>query len=458
MTRPAKIAIVGRPNVGKSALFNRLASSRIAIVDEAEGITRDRLYVQIDFFGRQCLLIDTAGLDPTSKEDPHLQEHLHKQTQFAIDEADAIIQVVDALVGPTTLDQQVSRMLLKTTKPVFLAVNKVDDIKLLQEVAQFYSLGIQEVYPLSALHGHHVADLLEKVLEKIPLDLEAKAEKKGGIKVAIVGKPNVGKSTLLNLILGEERSVVSPVAGTTRDSIDARVSWEDVDFIFIDTAGIKNKRAEHEVVEKFAKIRTLRAIERADVCLFMIDAKEGLTLQDKKITKIIEEAGKGCILFFNKWDLVKGFRMEHCKKAIIQESSFLEHCPMIFGSCQQKRNIDKIFPLLITLFEEQKRRVTTGQLNKFVERLMQKYHPPMMQGKRLRIYYMTQIGVNPPQFVLFVNNPKLMAPSYKKYMINNFRKEYGFTGCPLIFFLRGKEERKPLHALVKEEEEELILN
>ncbi len=435
-----KIALVGRPNVGKSALFNRLCKKRIAIVDEAEGITRDRLYADADFFGNPIQVIDTGGIDPRTKVP--FQEEIRRQAEIALEEADAVVMVVDGQVGPTALDEEVAHLLLRKGKPLCVAVNKVDDRSKILLMHPFYSLGIPRVVAVSALQGFQIAELLEEALRGIEWPQEEEQVIDHGIKIAIVGRPNVGKSTMLNYILGETRCVVSPEAGTTRDSIDVQIQVEGDHFTLIDTAGIRRKRAEHEVVDKFAAIRTERAIERADICLFMLDAKEGLTAQEKRIAQKIEEAGKGCILVFNKWDLLEGYRMEHCLQALQYEAPFLQHCPTLFTSAHTGRNVGKIFGLIREVHEQLNRRITTGQLNRFVEKVLQKYHPPMLQGKRLRLYYMAQVQVAPPHFVLFVNKPELMVDTYKKYMINQFRETYGFAGAPLIFVLRGREERE----------------
>jgi GTP-binding protein len=430
-----KIAIVGRPNVGKSSLFNRLCKKRIAIVDEAEGITRDRLYSETEFFGRPVQIIDTGGIDP--KSEIPFQEEIRRQAEIAIEEADAIIMVVDGLIGPTPIDEEVAEILMRTGKPVTVAVNKIDDWDKFSLVSEFYQLGLPNVVGISAAQGIHMAELLEVTLEGLSSE-EIEEGIAEGIKVAIVGRPNVGKSTLLNAIFGEERCVVSPIAGTTRDSVDVPVTIDGQAYTFIDTAGIRRKHAEHEVVDKFAAIRTERAIERADICLFVIDAQEGLTAQEKRIARDIEEKGKGCILILNKWDLVKGYRMEHCLKALQEEAEFLSFCPTIFLSALTGRNLDKIFTAIDQVYSECKRRVTTGQLNKFVEQTLQKYHPPMIQGRRLKIFYLAQVDIEPPKFILFVNKPELMTETYKQYMINQFREHYGFRGAPLQFFLKGK--------------------
>jgi GTP-binding protein len=430
-----KIAIVGRPNVGKSSLFNRLCKKRIAIVDEAEGITRDRLYTDTDFLGQPLQLIDTGGIDPKSKIP--FQEEIRRQAEIAIVEADAIIMVVDGLAGVTPLDQEVAKILLRTGKQVAIAVNKIDDWDKFPLVSEFYQLGFEHVIGVSASQGIHMAELLEAALLGISCEGEIE-ESLEGIKVAIVGRPNVGKSTLLNAIFGEERCVVSPIAGTTRDSVDVPATIDGQAYTFIDTAGIRKKQAEHEVVDKFAAIRTKRAIERADICLFVIDAQEGLTAHEKRIAREIGSQGKGCILLLNKWDLVHGYRMEHCLKALQEEAEFMRFCPTIFTSAISGRNLEKIFTAIDQVYSECKRRITTGQLNKFVEQTLQKYHPPMIQGRRLRIYYLAQVDIEPPRFVLFVNKPELMTETYKQYMINQFREHYGFHGAPLQIFLKGK--------------------
>lgn len=437
-----KLALVGRPNVGKSALFNRLCGQRISIVDDAEGTTRDRLYAEADFFGNKIDVIDTGGI----ATDPSIpfQEGIQRQVQMALEEADTIVMVVDGQVGVTPADEEVAKLLRRNGKPVCVAVNKIDDLSQSERSYDFYRLGIEKVIPISATHGNQVAELLETAFEGFTFEEREEGADSGEIRVAIVGRPNVGKSTLLNYLLAEERSVVSPVAGTTRDSIDAKITIGETKFRLIDTAGIRRKRAEHDTVEKFAAIRTERAIERADICLLLIDAVEGLTTQDKKIAHQIEEAGKGCILIFNKWDLVKGYRMEHCLQSLKQEASFLAHCPTLFVSALSGRNLDKLAAQILEVRKHQVERITTGQLNKFIERAIQAYHPPMIQGKRLRIFYMAHVETQPPTFVLFVNYPKLMLETYKKYLIHKFRETYRFTGNPLLFVLRNRKQKSSL--------------
>lgn len=438
MLRLPKLAIVGRPNVGKSALFNRICNKKIAIVDEAEGVTRDRLYANSDFFGLPFQVIDTGGINPRSKA--LFNDEIKRQAEIAIEEADTIVMVVDSHAGITDLDKEVAHVLLRTKKPVCLAVNKVDDISQQHVIYEFQSLGIKPIIGVSASQSWHIAELLEVALSTLPQNLPQE-EHPGSIAITIVGRPNVGKSSLVNYLLDDERCIVSPIPGTTRDSVDIPFKQGNDLYTLIDTAGIRRKRAEHEVVDKFAAIRTERAIERSDICLLMMDAQQGMTAQEKKIANMIEEAGKGCILLFNKWDLVKGFRMEHCLKGIEEEVGFLKHCPKVFLSAKTGRNIEKIFPLIKQVYEDSRKRIPTHQLNKFIEACLQKNHPPMIGGKRLRIYYMAQVQEQPPRFILFVNYPDLMIDSYKKYLYNQFRETYGFMGVPILMNLKGKPKK-----------------
>lgn len=440
MSHLPKLAIVGRPNVGKSALFNRICEQRIAIVDEAEGITRDRIYAEAELFGLRFQVIDTGGINARSKD--VFNEEIKRQAEIAIEEADTIIMVVDAQIGVTELDKELADILHKTKKPLCLAVNKVDEASKRDLLHNFYSLGIKKMIPISAAQGLQIAELLETAFEGFTPSSEP-LETEDSVKVAIVGRPNVGKSSLVNFILDEERCIVSPIPGTTRDSIDMAVEHKEEKYTLIDTAGIRRKGGEHEVVDKFAFIRTERAIERADLCILMLDSQVGMTAQDKKIANMIEQAGKGCILLFNKWDLVKGFRMEHCLKSIEEDVPFLKHCPKIFGSAKTGRNIEKIFDIVQEVYRNSQQRITTHQLNKFLSAAMQKNHPPMITGKRLRIYYMAQVDIQPPKFILFVNSPHLMAESYKKYLYNQFREAYHFTGVPILMHMKGKEKREP---------------
>lgn len=435
-----KVAIVGRPNVGKSALFNRIAGKRRAIVEDFEGVTRDRLVERVEAFGKVFSLIDTGGIDSTSSIE--FSEEIRQQTLMAIEEADALIFVVDGMTQVTLQDEEVAKMLFKTDKPVHLAVNKVDTQVSENRAGEFYSLGFEMPYFVSAIHGRGVADLLEGVIAHIGDDEDEVAEQP---RVAIVGRPNVGKSTLLNYLIDEERCLVSDIPGTTRDTIDIDMGG----CTFIDTAGIRKKKAEKESVEKFASVRTMNAIEKCDVCVVMIDVKEGLTSHEKSIIAEIQEQGKGCILFVNKWDEVKDVRMEHVHESIMARNHFLSKVPIIVGTAKYGRNVEKLFPYIFEVFENLNKRISTGQLNTFLEVAIQRNHPPMIKGKRLRIYYLTQATTNPPTFVLFVNYPELLTESYRRYLLNAFRDTYHFTGCPIRFKVKKKRNtktRKQLHS------------
>ena len=436
-----KIAIVGRPNVGKSVLFNRLAKKRVAIVHEEEGVTRDRIYASCSFFSKNFIAIDTGGINPESKKD--MEKEIKNQAEIAINEADSIIMVVDGMVGPTHLDKKVAKILLKTKKTVLLAINKIDEEEKEHLVHQFYELGIEKMFPISAIHGSNIEDLIESSLQTVEKKEQKKILPKNSIlKIAIVGKTNVGKSTLLNSLLKEKRSAATNIPGTTRDSIDATMQVKEKKYLFIDTAGIRKKQGEKNAVDKFARIRTKKAIKRADICLFIIDAKQGISSLDKKILQMIEEEKKGCVLLINKWDLVKKCRMEHCLQGLEKETFFLQHVPKLCLSAKTKRNMEKIFPLVEEVREALALRINTSQLNKFIEKSLVQYHPPRIQGKRLRIYYLTQIGEFPPSFVLFVNHPKLLFEGYKRYLMNQLRKTFAFAGVPLIFYVKGKKTEK----------------
>lgn len=439
MARLPKIAIVGRPNVGKSALFNRILGKRIAIVDEAEGITRDRLVANGECFGAHFELVDTGGIDPRSTAP--FNELIKAQAELAIREADSLILVVDSQIGVTSLDEEVAKLLLKAGKPVTLAVNKIDTPDHEVYFPPFFSLGIEKMVSVSAQHGFHIAELIEKALEDLP-SFEDEEPEEQSPKIAIVGRANVGKSTLINALLDQDRCIVSSIAGTTRDSIDLPFEISGKRYTLIDTAGVRRKQKEKEVVDKFAAIRTERAIERCDLCLLMLDVTEGLTHQDKKILSDIEKAGKGCILLFNKWDLVSKIRMEHCIKALERFVPYAAHLPKIFLSAKTGRNVSAIFKEVHHVFSEAEKRIPTAELNRFMVGAMQEVHPPMIDGKRLRIYYMTQAETLPPTFILFVNYPNLLAPAYKRYLMNQFRKTYNFSGLPIYFRVKARKRRE----------------
>lgn len=432
MRRKFKIALVGRPNVGKSALFNRIIGQRKAIVEDEEGVTRDRLYADAEIFGKEVEMIDTGGIG--SKAGIAFSEEIRLQTEIAIEEADLLVMVVDGTVGVTLQDEEVSRQLLLQKKPTFLAVNKVDSDHQELLVGDFYSLGISKLFAVSAEHGRGLADLLEAILT-YHKNFDEEEEEDGLPRVAIVGRPNVGKSTLMNALQGEERCIVSDVPGTTRDAIDMRLG----DLIFVDTAGIRKKKSEKEVVDKFAFMRTEKAIERAHIVILVLDSLSGMTTEEKRMATMIEEKGKGCIVFLNKWDLLQGFRMEHAVTMLERVNPFLAHAPIIVGSAKTGRNVDKLPEAVRMMYSELQKRISTGELNAFVKQAVEQYHPPAIQGRHLRIYYLTQTGVFPPTFIFFLNDKKLMTATYERYLHNQFRKSYGYLGVPLRFHLRSKQ-------------------
>lgn len=432
-----KLAIVGRPNVGKSALFNRICRRRLSIVEDVEGVTRDRLYGHAEIFGRMVEVIDTGGID--FQEKILFSDRIRVQVDLALREADAIFFVVDGTCSVARDDYEVAKYLRKSGKPIFLVVNKIDSSHQEEHLYDFYKLGFEAMFPVSVIHGLGIAELLEAA---IAVPAKKNDGHHTGIPVAIVGRANVGKSTLLNYVLQEERSVVSDIPGTTRDAIDVDVTVHGERYTLIDTAGIRRKWAEKEVVDKFAAMRTEKAMRRSEVCILVIDALEGLTTQEKRIAESIEEEGKGCILFVNKWDQIKGFRMEHCLQEIRNQSPFLNHCPVIFGSALEGRNVMSLFETIKEVHTAFETRVTTGKLNQFVEEAMQRAHPAMIGGKRMKIYYMTQVSVKPPHFVIVLNDPKLMQESYLKFLTNQFRKLYPFPGVPLSFKLKKRAVKK----------------
>ena len=435
MNKIFTIALIGRPNVGKSALFNRIARERKSIVEDIEGVTRDALYSEVEVFGKIVRLVDTGGID--SQGAIAFSKEIRVQTLAAIDRADAVIFVVDGTIGVTMQDEEIAQILFKKTKPLVLAINKVDEsMRSDMALSKFYSLGVSDMVPVSALHGNGVADLLEIAMETY---FEPHVKEESHIpRVAIVGRPNVGKSTLMNSIVGEERCVVSPIPGTTRDTIDEEIGG----VLFIDTAGLKRKQQEKEVLDKFARIRTEDAISRSNICVLVIDVQEGITAFEKTILQLVEDQGKGCILFVNKWDLITDFRMEHAIINLRNSHPVLEHVPIIVGSAKTGRNVAELFSDIFHVYENLQRRVTTGELNTFLERAIQNNHPSSISGKRLRIYYLTQVSIKPPQFVLFVNDHELFMESYRRYLMNQFRKAYDYMGCPIRFKLKSRKREK----------------
>jgi GTP-binding protein len=433
---PMKVALVGRPNVGKSSLFNRMLGSKRAIVHEIPGVTRDCLIGQVESFGQMFQLIDTGGISLDNQA--ILQKQIYAQTLQAIKESYSLIIVVDGKEGLHPVDREIAMLVLKEKKTVIVAVNKMDNPSQLSKFHEFYALGIEQMFATSAIQGHGLADILEALNKQIVCDQPVKQVET--IKVAIVGKTNVGKSTLLNTLLGYTRSIVSDLAGTTRDAIDSVVEHCSRQYMLIDTAGIRRKKSERDVIEKFSRMRTEKAIQRADICLMIIDVQDGLAAEDKKIIGYIEKQKKGCILLFNKWDTMKGMRMEHVFSCVKHHASFLKHCPMQCISASQKKNIGQIFTNIDTVYRALHTRIATAELNRFVASCLKKVAPTMIQGKRLKIYYMTQISVAPPEFVFFVNSPRYFCPSYRRYLLNQFLATYSFPGIALSFKIKAKNQ------------------
>ena len=439
MAKPI-VAIVGRPNVGKSTLFNRIAGERISIVEDTPGVTRDRIYADAEWLDHHFTLIDTGGLEPDS--DDMMLKHMYSQAEIAISSADVILFVVDVRTGMTDMDMQVANILRKADKPVVLAVNKVDDLaKYGMQVYEFYSLGLGDPFGVSGGQMIGLGDLLDEVVKHFPADKDDSAED-DSIKVAIIGKPNVGKSSLVNRILGENRVIVSDVAGTTRDAIDSEYELNGQKYVFIDTAGMRRKAKIKESIEKYSIIRAVAAVERADVCILMINAVEGITEQDTKVAGIAHEAGKAVIIAVNKWDLIEkdNQTMNKFLKDIDTEFKYLSYAPRIFISAATGQRVTKLFELITMVSENNSRRIATGMLNDVLIEAMAMNQPPAEKGKQLRIYYMTQVSVKPPTFVLFVNDTELLHFSYKRYLENQLRDAFGFVGTPIHFIARNRKE------------------
>lgn len=439
MAKPI-VAIVGRPNVGKSTLFNRIAGERISIVEDTPGVTRDRIYADAEWLDHHFTLIDTGGLEPDS--DDRMLKHMYSQAEIAISSADVILFVVDVRTGMTDMDMQVANILRKADKPVVLAVNKVDDLaKYGMQVYEFYSLGLGDPFGVSGGQMIGLGDLLDEVVKHFPADKDDSAED-DSIKVAIIGKPNVGKSSLVNRILGENRVIVSDVAGTTRDAIDSEYELNGQKYVFIDTAGMRRKAKIKESIEKYSIIRAVAAVERADVCILMINAVEGITEQDTKVAGIAHEAGKAVIIAVNKWDLIEkdNHTMNKFLKDIDTEFKYLSYAPRIFISAATGQRVTKLFELITMVSENNSRRIATGMLNDVLIEAMAMNQPPAEKGKQLRIYYMTQVSVKPPTFVLFVNDTELLHFSYKRYLENQLRDAFGFVGTPIHFIARNRKE------------------
>ena len=439
MSKPL-VAVVGRPNVGKSTFFNRVVGRRVAIVEDTPGVTRDRIYAEAEWMGIHFALIDTGGIEPASAE--VIPAQMREQAQIAMDTADVILFMTDGKAGLTADDREVANMLRKTGKPVVLAVNKIDTAALPDDFYDFYELGIGEPLPLSSANMLGIGDILDALVGEFPKD--ADTEEDDSIKIAVIGKPNVGKSSFVNAITGENRVIVSNIAGTTRDSRDTPVEIDGVKYTLIDTAGIRRKSKVNENIEKYSVIRAVAAIERCDVCLLMIDAVEGITEQDKKIAGVAHEAGKGIVVVVNKWDLIEkdSHTMNQFQKTIDAEMTFMSYAPSIFISVEEKQRVKNVIELARAVSENRAMRVPTGQLNSLISDAVLMKQPPSDKGKRLKIYYAAQVGVKPPLFSFKINSRPLMHFSYARYLENKIREAYGFEGTSIKFVFREKGEKE----------------
>lgn len=437
MSKPI-VAVIGRPNVGKSTLFNRLTRTKTSIVDDMPGVTRDRIYGEVEWLNHKFTLIDTGGIEPDSKD--VILSQMRRQAEAAIESADVIIFLVDVKTGLTDSDTHVANMLRKSHKPVVLVVNKVDDmVHQAVGVYEFYNLGLGEPIPISSGQALNMGDMLDEVVSHFPQTNEEE-ENDDKIRVAIIGKPNVGKSSLVNKIVGEERVIVSDIAGTTRDSVDTEVTIGGQDYVLIDTAGIRRKSKVKENIERYSVIRTLAAIERADVVLIMISAEEGVTEQDTKIAGMAHEAGKGCIIVVNKWDAIEknDKTMNQYSKDLTNELAYMQYAPQMFISALTGQRVPKLFETIFAIHQNQSQRISTGILNDVLYEAMAMNQPPSDKGKPLKIFYMTQVSIKPPTFVIFVNDKELMHFSYQRYIENQMREAFGFKGTPVRFIIREK--------------------
>ena len=439
MSKPI-IAIVGRPNVGKSMLFNKIIGRRLSIVEDTPGVTRDRIYGESDWRGRKFTLIDTGGIEP--RTDNQILAFMRSQAQIAIDNATVIVFLCDIKTGMTASDQEVASMLQRCGKPVVLAVNKVDQGQS-PDIYEFYNLGLGDPIAVSAVHGHGTGDLLDACVEYFPPE-EQEEEEDDTIKVAVIGKPNAGKSSLVNKILGEERVIVSNVAGTTRDAIDTRFTNEKGSFVFIDTAGMRKRSKVEEDIEKYSVLRATMAIDRADVCLILIDATEGVTEQDTKVAGMAHEAGKASIIVGNKWELVDkdDKTMARMTEDLRRDLAYMTYAPILFISAKTGQRVEKLFDLIDYVSNQAAFRVTTGMLNTVLADAQTRVQPPTDKGRRLKIYYMTQVGVKPPHFVVFCNDRRLFHFSYQRYLENCIRSTFGLEGTPIILSIREKGDKE----------------
>ncbi|NLC84646.1 MAG: ribosome biogenesis GTPase Der [Ruminococcaceae bacterium] len=441
MSKPI-LAVVGRPNVGKSTFFNYLAGERISIVNDTPGVTRDRIYAEAEWRGQRFSIIDTGGIEPES--DDVILKAMRQQAEVAIATADVILFLVDLKTGLTADDEAIAQMLRKSAKPVVVAVNKADQVgDAPTEFYEFYNLGLGEIYPISAAHRLGLGELLDAIFENFSHP-ETEVDESAGIKVAIIGRPNAGKSSLVNHMAGTERAIVSDIPGTTRDAIDTVITNEHGTFTLIDTAGIKRKSKLEDKIEKYSQIRSLAAIERSDVCIIMIDAEIGVTEQDTKVAGYAHNSGKASILAINKWDLVEKETgtLERYEREVREQFAYMSYAPVIFISAKTGQRTNKLFELVNEVYEMSGKRLTTGMLNDLISEAVAMVPTPQDKGRHLKIYYATQVAVYPPQFVLFINDKKLMHFSYERYLENQFRKNFGFKGTPIWFLLRPKEKKE----------------
>lgn len=439
MAKPL-IAIVGRPNVGKSMLFNKLIGKRLSIVEDTPGVTRDRIYGESEWAGRKFRLVDTGGIEPNT--DNQILAFMREQAQIAIDNADVIIFVTDIKTGLTASDQEVAGMLQRSRKPIVLAVNKMDSTGTIDpDFYEFYNLGLGDPVAISAVHGHGTGDLLDACFQYLPPD-DGVEEDSDVVQVAIIGKPNVGKSSLTNKILGEQRVIVSNVAGTTRDAIDSYFENSCGKYNFIDTAGMRKKSKVDDTIEKYSVLRATMAIERSDVCLILIDAQDGVTEQDTKVAGLARDAGKACIIVVNKWDLIEkdGKTMDRMREDIRRDLSYMPYAPILFISALTGQRVNRLFELINYVNDQAAVRITTGMLNSVLADAQTRVQPPTDKGRRLKIYYMTQVGVKPPHFVIFCNDKKLFHFSYQRYLENQIRSVFGLEGTPIHITIRQKGE------------------
>ncbi len=441
MSKPI-VAIVGRPNVGKSTLFNALAGENISIVKDTPGVTRDRIYADVEWLNYNFTLIDTGGIEPDSSD--IILSQMREQAQIAIDTADVIIFIVDVRQGLVDADGKVADMLRRSRKPVVLAVNKVDSHeRFMPDVYEFYNLGIGDPVPVSAANKQGIGDMLDQVVEKFPVH-DGEEEEDDRPRIAVVGKPNVGKSSIINKLLGENRVIVSNIAGTTRDAIDTAVTWNEKEYVFIDTAGLRRKNKIKEELERYSIIRTVTAVERADVVVVVIDAMEGVTEQDAKIAGIAHDRGKGILVVVNKWDAIEKNDKtiyEHTKR-IRETLSFMPYAEILFVSAETGQRLPRLFDMIDMIIENQTMRIATGVLNEIMSEAVALQQPPSDKGKRLKLYYITQVSVKPPTFVIFVNDKELMHFSYTRYLENKIRDTFGFRGTALKFIIRERKERE----------------